>query len=75
MNMLETGIDLFVIANGVRLHYIKWPNESGPIGRPLIVLLHNAMASGHCWDLVAPHLSQAGHPVIAPDLRGRGRSE
>ncbi|HEY7346760.1 MAG TPA: alpha/beta hydrolase [Ktedonobacterales bacterium] len=75
MNMLENGVDLFTTVNGLRLHYVKWSGESGPIGRPPIILIHSGLASGHCWDLVAQHLAEAGLEAIAPDLRGRGRSD
>jgi len=75
MNMLDTGVDLFTAANGIRHHYVKWSSENGANGRPPIILLHSGLASGHCWDLVAPQLAEAGFEVIAPDLRGRGRSD
>ncbi len=75
MHMLENGVELFTTVNGIRLHYVKWSGESGPVVRPPIILLHSGLASGHCWDLVAPMLAEAGMEVIAPDLRGRGRSD
>lgn len=75
MNMLENGVDLFTTVNGLRFHYVKWSSESGPMGRPSILLIHSGLASGHCWDLVGPHLAEAGFEAIAPDLRGRGRSD
>lgn len=75
MNMLENGVDLFTTVNELRLHYVKWSSESGPIGRIPIILIHSGLASGHCWDLVAPHLAEAGFEALAPDLRGRGRSD
>lgn len=39
---------------------------------PTIVAIHGVTASHRCWDLVAQRLP--GFRVIAPDLRGRGRS-
>src|SRR5262249_41911098 len=75
MHMLENGVDLFTTVNGLRLHYVKWSAESGTVVRPPVFLIHSGLASGHCWDLVAPHLAEAGFEVIAPDLRGRGRSD
>jgi pimeloyl-ACP methyl ester carboxylesterase len=75
MNMLENGVDLFTSANGLRLHYVKWASEGGIAGRPPVILLHSGLASGHCWDLVAPQLAEAGFDAFAPDLRGRGRSD
>ncbi len=75
MHMLDNGVDLFVTLNGLRLHYVKWASESGPVTRLPVILIHSGLASGHCWDLVAPHLAEAGFEVIAPDLRGRGLSD
>ncbi len=75
MNLIENSVDLFTTVNGLRFHYVKWSSESGPFGRPPILLIHSGLASGHCWDLVAPLLAEAGFEAIAPDLRGRGRSD
>lgn len=75
MNMLETGVDLFTTVNGLRLHYVKWSSDTGPVVRLPVILIHSGLASAHCWDLVAPPLAEAGFEVIAPDLRGRGRSD
>jgi pimeloyl-ACP methyl ester carboxylesterase len=59
-----------VQAGGLRTHYVDFPG-----GDPPIVLLHglsaNALAFG---GLVAAGLSPAFR-VVAPDLRGRGRTE
>ena len=42
-------------------------------GRP-VVLLHGFPFDGRMWEPVAKALAAAGHPVLAPDLRGFGRS-
>ena len=39
---------------------------------PTIVAIHGVTASHRCWDLLAERLP--GFRVVAPDLRGRGRS-
>lgn len=39
---------------------------------PLVLALHGLTAHHRCWDLVAQALPD--HRVLAPDLRGRGRS-
>jgi len=39
---------------------------------PAIVALHGVTASHRCWDMVAERLP--GFRIVAPDLRGRGRS-
>ncbi len=74
MSILEVSSEQFVIANGIRLHYVEWTGEAGG-WRPPIILLHSGLGSGHCWDLVGPHLAAAGFHTLAPDLRGRGRSD
>ncbi|MGH3393018.1 MAG: alpha/beta fold hydrolase [Actinomadura sp.] len=54
--------------NGIRMHYRR-------AGRgPLVVLLHGWPQTGHCWRHLTGPLS-AEHTVVAPDLRGYGRSE
>ncbi len=36
----------------------------------LFVLVHGVCAGGWSWDLVRPHLEEAGHQVLAVDLPG-----
>jgi pimeloyl-ACP methyl ester carboxylesterase len=54
--------------NGVRLNY-----KVGGRG-PAVVLLHGYTQTSHMWMPLAPLLATS-HTVIAPDLRGIGRSE
>ena len=75
MEALQTGIDKFVTAHGIRFHYVEWAGRAGTAWRLPIILLHSGLGSGHCWDLVGPHLAAAGFHCFAPDLRGRGLSE
>ena len=42
------------------------------VTRAPVVLLHGFLDAAGSWDLVAPHLAAAGHPVHALDLRGHG---
>jgi pimeloyl-ACP methyl ester carboxylesterase len=65
--MAETG---FIERDGVRLHYLRW----GSGGRA-IVLLHGNSHCGGVWTPVATQLAADGFTVIAPDLRGHGRSD
>jgi pimeloyl-ACP methyl ester carboxylesterase len=58
----------FVDAGGVRLHV-----EEAGAGEP-VVLLHGAPQHAGCWRKVMPLLAPHRR-VIAPDLRGFGRSE
>ncbi|MCY7373317.1 MAG: alpha/beta fold hydrolase, partial [Spirochaetaceae bacterium] len=46
---------------------------SGP-GRPFL-LVHGLASNARLWDGVAVLLLEAGHEVVAVDLRGHGRSE
>lgn len=45
------------------------PNQKSPI-----ILLHGLGASRHDWDLLTPHLTNAGHPTYTLDLLGHGES-
>lgn len=42
--------------------------------RPPVLILHGWLDQAASWRRVAAHLAAAGHPVIAPDHRGHGRS-
>lgn len=57
----------FVKANGVRLHYLV----AGQ-GEP-IILLHGYAQNSHMWRPLIAELAKT-HAVVAPDLRGFGRS-
>jgi pimeloyl-ACP methyl ester carboxylesterase len=57
----------FAEANGVRLHYLI-AGEGDPV-----VLLHGFAESSHMWLPLIAKLA-GHHTVIAPDLRGFGRS-
>ena len=41
---------------------------------PPVLLLHGHPRTSATWHRVAPRLVDAGHTVVAPDLRGYGRS-
>jgi pimeloyl-ACP methyl ester carboxylesterase len=62
--------DHFVVANGIRLHYLDYGNRAAP---PLL-LLHGLSGHAHTFDMVAPHLSDRYH-VLSLDVRGRGESD
>lgn len=49
---------------------LRW-TPARETGAP-IVLLHGFLDAAGSWDLVAPRLADAGHPVLALDLRGHG---
>lgn len=58
--------------NGLRVHVL----EAGfaPEGRPLVLLLHGFPELAYSWRKVMPALAEAGYHVVAPDLRGYGRT-
>ena len=58
--------------NGVTMHILEAGFESP--ARPCIVLLHGFPELAYTWRNQLLPLSQAGFHVIAPDLRGYGRS-
>src|SRR5687768_17642386 len=53
----------------VRLHYV----EAGE--GPLVILLHGFPEFWYSWRHQIPALVDAGFRVVAPDLRGYGRSD
>src|SRR5918912_1897681 len=64
------GAGRVVDAGGLRIHFVDFPG-----GDPPIVLLHGLSANAFAFGgLVAAGLSPAFR-VVAPDLRGRGRTE
>jgi pimeloyl-ACP methyl ester carboxylesterase len=71
---LPVGIRSRIIDNnnGVKMHIL----ESGfqDRCRPCVVLLHGFPELGYTWRNQLLPLAQAGFHVIAPDLRGYGRS-
>jgi pimeloyl-ACP methyl ester carboxylesterase len=70
MNLATTGVDAFVRAGDVRLHYVR--DRGGPV--PL-VLLHGLTANARFFEpLVRAGLARR-HDVLRLDLRGRGLSD
>jgi 3-oxoadipate enol-lactonase len=55
----------------LRISYIDHRPENGG---ETVILLHGLGATGESWGLQIPALLQAGFRVIAPDVRGFGRS-
>jgi pimeloyl-ACP methyl ester carboxylesterase len=58
----------FAEVNGVKLHYLV-AGKGDPV-----ILLHGYAQNSHMWLSLIPELAKT-HTVIAPDLRGFGRSE
>jgi pimeloyl-ACP methyl ester carboxylesterase len=60
-----------VATNGIRLHVV----QAGPANGPPVLLLHGFPEFWWTWNAQIKALAQAGFRVIAPDLRGFGRSD
>jgi len=57
--------------DGLRLAYY----EAGAVGDPLVILLHGWPEIAYSWAHQIHELAEAGYHVVAPDLRGFGRSD
>ncbi|MCC7360098.1 MAG: alpha/beta fold hydrolase, partial [Anaerolineales bacterium] len=60
----------FVDVRGMRLCVCSW----GPAAGAPVLCLHGMLDHGAGWEAVAVRLAQRGRRVLAPDLRGHGRS-
>ncbi len=58
--------------NGLRVHYLESGFET--TGRKRVLLLHGFPELSYSWRNVMPRLAAAGYHVLAPDLRGYGRT-
>src|SRR5690349_3634093 len=56
--------------NGLGVHLL----EAGEPTRPCVLLLHGFPELAYSWRNIMPALADAGYHVIAPDLRGYGRT-
>ena len=65
----SSSVDRVEVADGVELHVRRWHG----IGVPFL-LVHGLASNARLWDGVAAELADAGHDVVAVDLRGHGRS-
>src|SRR5262245_40928979 len=71
---IPAGIRSRVVANvnGLTVHMLEAGFERP--GRPAILLLHGFPELAYSWRKVMPPLAVAGYHVLAPDLRGYGRT-
>jgi pimeloyl-ACP methyl ester carboxylesterase len=58
--------------NGLRVHLLE--AGGAPRGRPIILLLHGFPEIAYSWRKIMLPLAAAGFYVVAPDLRGYGRT-
>jgi pimeloyl-ACP methyl ester carboxylesterase len=59
--------------NGIRVHVLEAGFEGSD--RPAVLLIHGFPELAFSWRRVMPQLAAAGFHVIAPDLRGYGRTD
>lgn len=57
---------------GMRMHVLEAGSDQPD--RPLLLLLHGFPELAFSWRYLMPGLAEAGYRVIAPDLRGYGRT-
>ncbi|HTZ34392.1 MAG TPA: alpha/beta hydrolase [Stellaceae bacterium] len=58
--------------NGLTVHILEAGFE--PAGRPCLLLLHGFPEIAYSWRKIMGPLAEAGFHVVAPDLRGYGRT-
>ena len=51
------------------------PEPTSAIAQRPVLLVHGLASNARLWDGVAQRLGDAGHPVVAVDQRGHGRSD
>jgi acyl transferase domain-containing protein/acyl-CoA synthetase (AMP-forming)/AMP-acid ligase II/pimeloyl-ACP methyl ester carboxylesterase/acyl carrier protein len=61
----------FINVRGLNLCVCRWGNPKNP----LIVLVHGILDQGLAWEKVAQYAAKQGYYIIAPDLRGHGKSD
>ncbi|MDJ0714931.1 MAG: hybrid fatty acyl-AMP ligase/type I polyketide synthase [Prochloraceae cyanobacterium] len=68
---LKYMVEHFLDVRGLKLCLCVW----GPPSAPLVLCLHGILEQGAAWSEVAVRLVEKGYRVVAPDLRGHGRSD
>ena len=58
-----------VTVRGIDMAYVEWGSGESPT----VLLAHATGFHGRCWDAVVRELGEGVH-VVAPDLRGHGRT-
>lgn len=74
-DVLPRGVrSRFVVnGNGLRVHVLEAGSKAST--RPGVLLVHGFPELAYSWRKVMPRLAAAGYHVIAPDLRGYGRTD
>jgi pimeloyl-ACP methyl ester carboxylesterase len=73
-SVLPRGIRARVLenVNGIRMHVLEAGHEGAR--RPAVLLVHGFPELAYSWRKVMLPIAAAGYHVVAPDLRGYGRS-
>ncbi len=58
--------------NGLRVHVLEAGFETP--GRPAVMMIHGFPELAYSWRKVMPAIAAEGYHVVAPDLRGYGRT-
>lgn len=61
----------YIEVRGLQLCLCSW----GERNQPLVLCLHGILEQGAAWQEVAIRLAAKGYRVVAPDLRGHGKSD
>ena len=71
-NTLPPGVTVRLVpdVNGLTVNML----QAGTPGRPLVLLLHGYPNLAYSWRKLMPALAAAGYYVVAPDIRGFGRT-
>jgi len=67
---LSKQVPFLNLSPRLSIHYL----DINPGGSPTVLLLHGLGVNGSSWALQLPALEKAGFRVLAPDLRGFGKS-
>lgn len=72
--LLPAGVRARIVpgVNGLAMHLLEAGHERQ--AAPLVLLLHGFPEIAWSWRKVIPALAAAGYHVVAPDLRGYGRT-
>ena len=73
--VLPAGVRSRFVANvnGLRMHVLEAGSKAG--ARAGVLLLHGFPEIAYSWRRLMPALAAAGYHVMAPDLRGYGRTD